>query len=209
MAIGRGNLVTIQNTQIDGLPANTKIVKDKSTNRTIGFTGTFVDSDDPNFQGTWSFLSINPITLPIYFPAPVDETHDIIYNQINFAVVTFNDGSGDGDRIYSDNSPEGFTPGNLCFFLPQIGFPAFTGDQNIPISIVPGGVDIDEVAAFEQISDFNGTTLWNIGYSANIDPLNGGLGTAGYIDQNCLQTATPNGTWSRPGDGRSGTITFD
>ena len=195
--ISSDDVVTIENASIAELYVNSKVVKDISTNRTLVGLGTFVDTSDPAFGGTWDFISTASTVISVPFPPFPDVTFPA--DLITEVVVCYDDGTPTG-RLFSDTSMEVFTGGPSCQFLPPTPLaPFFTGPIVINLPII-GATPVDEWGAFNQTSVFgNHTSSWSLGYSLAA----GGPGQV-YIDSDC--NVIPAGTWSW--NSRSGTISF-
>lgn len=188
----------IENAVIDNKHANVKVVKDISTNRTTVGLGTFVDSSDSNFGGTWDFISTASTVISVPFPPFPDVTFPA--SLITELVVCYDDGTPTG-RLFSDTTMESFTGGASCQFLPPTPLdPFFTGPIDVILPII-GATPVDEYAAFNQVSTLgNHVASWSLGYSLAA----GGPGQV-YVDSDC--NVISSGTWSW--NSRSGTILFD
>ena len=183
-------LPVVTEASIGGQGAQVKVLKETSGNQVRAVLGTFVQSDDPTFTGSWDLMSSGTrvVTVPTGLPAPT--TIDVTVNNISDVAVTV-----DG-VLFSDIVMEDFIVPNVCGAPLPIGnqAPFYSGMQTI------GGFPINEYAAATQTSTFvvgDPAATWNLVYSG----YQGGL----YYDADCNVIA--GGTWSWKG--RTGTITLD
>jgi len=190
----------VVNAKINDQLANGHIVKDHSTNRSTVMLGTFVDDSNPNFGGTWDFVSSGTTVITIPIPVP-PFSFSFTANTIDELVVCYDDGTPSG-IMFTDNSMESFTGTGACPFVPPSPLqPFFTGPQTLDIPLL-GLTDVDEYAAFDQSSTLgNHVSTWNLGYSL----VAGTGGNQEYVDNNC--DIVPGGVWSW--NGRNGSFIFN
>jgi hypothetical protein len=202
---------------IDGQEAQMKIVKERSANRVTVILGTFADNNDPNYFGTWDFISLDDtfvITVPttdINLPLPpglYPSTVDVTVNTLDEVVVAVQ-GSF---IVFTDDRMETFSAGPNCLAIvpsfPTDSFnPFYSGEQTQVLApLIPGPPtfiwDIDEYATGIQTSLFGGNlATWELNYSyaARTYP----NGTEGkYYTEDCIEQAAGRWAWDR----RVGTI---
>lgn len=189
---------------IDGQGAQMKLLKETSSNRVNTVLGTFSDSDDAAFNGTWDFMSSGTRieSVPTGRPLPVPPSIDVEVNNISEVVVTKS-----GGAMYFDTMMEEFTPGSDCqTMLPTLPtgtyVPFYTGAKTITIT-VPGSGDIfreiDEYGVGSQTSNFAGEeATWSLVYSKEFGNK--------YYDTDCNELPL-GATWSWKG--RSGYIVLN
>ncbi|GHC64049.1 hypothetical protein [Ulvibacter litoralis] len=185
----------IENAYINNQNAQARVLKETSQNKVVASLGTFVDSSDSSFTGTWDFLSTNTqvINVPLPAPAPPGSFEAVTVHVISELVVTKN------GTMFTDTTMEQFTPGAGCGTTLPSGsqVPFFSGD----VTILVGGifsVEINEYAASTQTSTWLGEiATWDFNFSK----IQGGV----YYNSNCV--AQDAGTWSWKG--RSGTVTLN
>jgi hypothetical protein len=201
----------ITKAMIDGQTAQGKLLKETSQNPVRAVLGTFEDSNDTSFNGTWDLLSTStrtvsvstsPLTAPDFPP-----TVDVTVNNITGVVVTRSGSS----MVFSDDTMEPYTPGTECeTLLPTLPSglqdPFYTGAKTIRVeSAIPGSlvfydIAINEYGAATQSSVFvagEAPALWSLIYSKRQEEQ--------YFDLDC--NITEAGSWSWKG--RTGTITLD
>lgn len=183
---------TVTRTLIDGEQAHIQLLKERNSTKNRAVIGTFVDSADSGFTGTWDLLSTSTqvITIPTGLGFPFPPTVDVTVNIISEVVITKS-----GGGVVTDDTMELFTPGPTCDDTFPTGEqqPFFSGEQNIG-----GAIDINEYGVANQISTFFGSDCnWNFIFSKAAGDL--------YYDIDCNEVTS--GTWSWRT--RSGTITLN
>ena len=191
--------VIVLGSDLESRPIHILLVKDEAASRATVSLGTFVDTADSSFAGTWDFISTSTsdITQPIPFPP---FTFTITVDNIDELVICYDNGTPDG-RMFNDTSQESFTASG-CGVIPAGTYAPFTlGPTVLDLPLV-GPTAVDEIAAFGQTTDILGNNLtWNLGST-----INGAVpGAQAYVDLSCTEVAS--GTWSW--NGRSGTILLD
>ena len=108
--VGDYNQPVVSNGYINGEKAQTKLLKETSTNQVRVALGTFIDDLDPNFTGTWDMLSNSTqiVTLSTGLGFPFPPTVDVIVNVISEVVLTKN------ATLFNDNVMEDFILGSSC-----------------------------------------------------------------------------------------------
>ena len=191
--------VVVMGSDLNSRPIHIRLVKDDAASRAAVSLGTFVDTADAGFGGTWDFISTSTsdITQPIPFPP---FTFTITVDNIDELVICYDNGTPEG-RMFNDTSQESFTASG-CGVIPEGTYAPFTlGPETLVLPII-GARDVDEIAAFGQTTNILGNDLtWNIGSTIN----GATVGTQAYVSLSCTEVAS--GTWSW--NGRSGTILLD
>lgn len=183
--------VEILDFQLYNQASQAHIIKETSSHPVRMSLGTFVDSTDPTFLGTWDFMSTS--TTVIQVPTPLGN-FPLTVNVISEVVIMKT-----GGPMLNDTTMEDFTPGVACpATIPQgTQAPFFSGEQDIMIPPFPA-IMLDEYAAGTQTSDFAGAMAsWNFLYSKAQGDV--------YYDIDC--NILTGGTWSW--NGRSGSISLD
>jgi hypothetical protein len=176
---------------IDGQTAQGKLLKETSQNQVRAVLGTFEDSNDTSFNGTWDFLTSGTrvVTVPTGLAPPNPAAVSVTVNIVADVVLT------KGGMTFNDNSMESFTVSSGCnaLLLPTgVQTPFVSGPQSL------GGIFmIDEYAAPDQTSIFLGeVATWNLVYSTYQDS---------YFNGDCSSSLSGSWSWK----GRTGTITLD
>jgi hypothetical protein len=207
---------------INGQGALMRLRKETSSNRVVTVLGTFVDSRDPSFNGTWDLMGSSGesiVTVPttdINLPLPpgiYPPTVDVIVQNLDEVIVA---------RLgvmFTDDKMETFKAGANCFTImpstPNNKFlPFASGEQTqVLVPLIPGFPtftwDIDEYAAADQTSLLGSSVArWNIAYSYGSRrwPDNNGTNPGKYWTTNCIE-APNGGSWSW--SGRRGFILLD
>jgi hypothetical protein len=176
---------------IDGQTAQGKLLKETSQNQVRAVLGTFEDSNDTSFNGTWDFLTSGTrvVTVPTGLAPPNPAAVNVTVNIVADVVLT------KGGMTFNDNSMESFTVSSGCnaLLLPTgVQTPFVSGPQSL------GGIFmIDEYAAPDQTSIFLGeVATWNLVYSTYQDS---------YFNGDCSSSSSGSWSWK----GRTGTITLD
>jgi hypothetical protein len=207
---------------INGQGALMKLKKETSQSRVVTVLGTFVDSRDPSFNGTWDLMGTsgeNIVTVPttdINLPLPpgiypafvdveVQNLDEVIVSRLGV--------------MFTDDKMEDFRAGANCFVVmpntPNEKFLPFASGQQTQVlePLVPGWPtftwDIDEYAAADQISLLGSNiATWNIAYSYGSRewPDNSGTNEGKYWTTNCTESPR-GGTWNW--SGRRGFILLD
>ncbi len=179
------NNPVISDVKINGLNGQAQVFKENSSSKIQVTTGNYTDDTNASNTGLWDIVSTSSafITLPSGQPFPFD-TVEVLQNFITSIVVMRN-----GGNMFTDTTMETFTPSVACVAAnpvlpsgPQVPF--FVEGQIFVGGIIP--VDVDEVIAYGQTSNYGGTVTWDFAYSL----ANGET----YLDANCNPTL--NGTWT-------------
>lgn len=192
--------VIVSGSDYNNRPINMRIVKDLSAQRAAVSLGTFEDSLDASFGGTWDFISTSTfdITQAIPFPPFV---FTVTVNAINEVVICYDNGTPSG-LMFNDTTQEDYTTAGCAGIIPAGTYaPFFSGAQVIDVPLV-GPTAVDEYSAFNQTTNINGVdATWNFGSSI----VAGTPGVQAYVDLSCMVVTSGNWSWN----GRSGTVLFD
>ncbi|MEP2935728.1 MAG: hypothetical protein ABJM06_08420 [Gilvibacter sp.] len=192
--------VVIAGSDYNNRPINMRIVKDLHNQRAAVSLGTFQDSGDAGFGGTWDFISTSTFDITQTIPIP-PFVFTVTVNAINEVVICYDNGTP-GGLMFNDTMQEDYTTAGCAGIIPADTYtPFFSGAQVIDVPFV-GPTAIDEYAAFGQTTTINGVdATWNFGSSI----IAGTPGVQAYVDLSCM--VVPSGNWSW--NGRSGTVLFD